>query len=69
MALLHRRRLTFTLLMTLLVVGAVEFGSFALLSADIDETVYIDTCCHVNHRGRVAVAKAIASALASGEHE
>jgi hypothetical protein len=36
--------------------------------AGVEETVYVDSCCHVNDRGNALVADAIVGAIARGEN-
>jgi hypothetical protein len=49
-----------------LLTGGVEFHDLTRIFAGVDETLYRDTCCHVNARGSERVADAIADAILAG---
>lgn len=46
--------------------AGVAFHDLAAVFADVDETVYTDTCCHLNRKGCRMVAEQIATVVRRG---
>ena len=44
----------------------VSFHDLTRVYAEVDETVYADTCCHLNERGHRLLAEAVAAVVAEG---
>jgi len=45
----------------------IAFDDLSDVFAGVDETLYVDDCCHFNRRGNAILARAVARAIAAGE--